>query len=147
MEYPIMTIAQWFLSKADDITPKKLQKLVYYAESWNNALYDHPLISDSQFEAWAHGPVSKELYTRYHDYGWNPIPMESKPKVDNKTEDLLESVWLTYGDKSANELEALTHMEEPWRKARRGLKDGEHGERPINRLDMKEYYRSIYSGD
>ena len=32
--YTVYDIANWFLSKTDHITNKKLQKLVYYAYSW-----------------------------------------------------------------------------------------------------------------
>ena len=61
--------------------------------------------------------------------------------------ELLESVWFTYGDKSANELEALTHSEDPWKNAREGLKEMEPSDKPIDTEDMKEYYLSIYIGD
>lgn len=146
-KYMISEIAQWFLSRSKNISHKKLQKLVYYAEAWSHALFYDGLITDSEFEAWAHGPVSKVLYEKYREYGWNPIPQEEKPSIDETTEGLLQSVWVTYGDKSANELEALTHSELPWRKARGGLRDGEPCNNIISTKDMEEYYRSIYIGD
>lgn len=146
-QYSIFEIANWFLTKAS-MTPKKLEKLSYYAEAWSNALYGKGLVNDTEFEAWAHGPVAPELYRKYKSFGWNLIPSKIKSQItDPQTLDLLESVWVTYGDKSANELEALTHAEDPWRKARKGLSEGEPSQEKISKKDMKEYYRSIYNGD
>lgn len=146
-KYSVFDIANWFLNKMS-VSPKKLQKLVYYSEAWSNALYDEGLINDTTFEAWAHGPVSPELYQKYKDYGWKDIEVrESSNITDPKVLDLLESVWVTYGDLSANELEALTHQEDPWRRARVGYSEGARCEEKISKQDMKVYYKSIYSGD
>ena len=147
-KYSIFDISDWFLSK-EAMTPKKLQKLSYYFVAWGYALYNAALISDTVVQAWVHGPVSPELYNKYREYGWNDIEQkEDNSKLfDSKTLELLESVWFTYGDKSANELEALTHSEDPWKNAREGLKEMEPSDKPIDTEDMKEYYLSIYIGD
>lgn len=149
-KYSIYDVAHWFLTR-ESMTPKKLQKLCYYAQAWSNALFDSPLISDTLFEAWAHGPVSSELYSEYKEYRWNPIEKidELNVEFDERSADLLESVWLTYGDKSANELEALTHVEQPWKSARSraGVYEGQRCNEAITNEDMKNYYRSIYIGD
>jgi len=147
--YSVFEIADWFLEKAD-MTPKKLQKLVYYAEAWSHALRSSSLINDTQFKAWAHGPVSPELYHKYKHLGWNLITDRPNSNINNDiVVDLLESVWVTYGDKSANELEALTHQESPWKIARlkANAAEGDICQEVISSEDMKNYYRSIYSGD
>jgi uncharacterized phage-associated protein len=150
MVYSIFEIANWFLAK-ESMTSKKLQKLTYYAEAWSNALLSTSIVSDTEFEAWAHGPVSPELYEKYRDFGWNNIPQNSSPVniSDEKTLDLLESVWLTYGEMSANALEAQTHVEAPWKNARfRGQVDeGDVCKEKISKKDMANFYKSIYSGD
>lgn len=150
-EYSIFDIANWFLNIPQAlISPKKLQKLTYYAQAWSYALYDKPMFvgDGSDFEAWPHGPVSRKLYSRYKSFHWNPITKFEKSIVnDQPTLDLLQSVWVTYGDKTANELEALTHREVPWRNARRGLAPYESSTNIISVDDMKNYYRSIYAGD
>lgn len=52
------------------MTPKKkLQKLTYYAEVWSHALLDRSIVNDTNFEAWAYGPASSELYGKYRDFG------------------------------------------------------------------------------
>lgn len=145
--YSVFEIADWFLTKSS-MTPKKLQKLTYYSEAWSQALMKQSLMSDTAFEAWAHGPVSPELWQEYHPYGWTEIPKKKESIIeDPQAKDLLESVWVTYGKKSANELEALTHQELPWKNARIGLDDGMPSNTKISPKDMANYYLSIYNGD
>lgn len=147
-QYSIFDVSEWFLSK-ESMTPKKLQKLSYYFEAWCHALFNRSLINDTRFEAWIHGPVSPELYSKYRDYGWNDIEQtgDNSSTFEPKALDLLQSVWMTYGDKTANELEALTHSETPWKNARKGLDETEPSDNEILAEDMREYYLSIYSGD
>lgn len=62
-------IAWKFLSKGSDISVLKLQKLLYYVEAWHAALKDKALFSND-FEAWAHGPVCKDVFIKYrHEHG------------------------------------------------------------------------------
>ena len=141
----IFDVANWFLAK-EQMTHKKLQKLCYYAQAWSYAIQPEPL-TDAVFEAWVHGPVCRELYNKYHSYGFDYIPQpEETPDFDYTTEDFLGSVWETYGDQTANALEALTHTELPWQAARAGLLPDEPSERPISKDIMRDFYRSIYIG-
>lgn len=143
--YKIYDIADWFLLK-EKMTHKKLQKLCYYAEAWSCAIMPEP-ITDAVFEAWVHGPVCRDLYNKYHEYGFNYLPAPAKaPEIDHATEDFLESVWATYGDITANSLEALTHSELPWQAARAGLAPDMPSSNPISHQAMSDFYRSIYSG-
>ena len=77
--YTVDNIADFFLSK-ESISPKKLQKLVYYSYAWSIALLnDSPeniqfKLFESDVEAWVHGPVVPELYRKYKDFGWQEIP-------------------------------------------------------------------------
>lgn len=145
--YSVFNVANWFLERAA-MSPKKLQKLTYYAQAWAETLISQNLIDDTVYEAWAHGPVSPELYRKYKSYGWQDIDTHDESSIDDpKAIDLLDSVWLTYGDLSANELEALTHLETPWKNARHGLPDGAHCENAISKEDMKNYYSQVYTGD
>jgi uncharacterized phage-associated protein len=126
---------------------KKLQKLCYYAVAWNYALRDEALVGDTAFEAWRHGPVSPTLYAKYKDFHWKEIePGGRDVAFDTATTDLLESVWITYGEYSANSLEAETHSELPWQIARNGLPNDVAGTTEINPADMRRYYLSIYEG-
>lgn len=143
----IFDISDWFLSK-EAMIPKKLQVLSYYFVAWEYALFDTSSMPNVVFQAWINGPIFPELYDKYKDYGWDNIEQkqDNSSLFDSKLLELLESVWLTYGDKSANELEALTRIEYPWKNARKGLEEREVSDKGIEVKDMKEYYRSIYIG-
>ena len=142
----VFDVANWFLSKAS-MTPKKLQKLCYYFKAWGLALTDEDLLPGVEFQAWIHGPVHLPLYAKYRDYYWNFIPKseDNSDKFSERELDLLNSVWDTYGELSANELEAQTHLEAPWRKARGDIDEFEKCTTTIDNEDMKNYYRERYN--
>ena len=147
-QYRVTDIANWFLNK-EEMSHKKLQKLCYYAQAWCYTLLDEKLIDDT-FKAWVHGPVSPILYSCYKGSGWSKLKLADGvqlPELTPEQEELLESVWLTYGDMTANALEVLTHDETPWKEARRGLTSFERGDKDISLEAMKSYYSSIYEGD
>lgn len=52
--YSAKEIANYFLelSAKKDISPLKIQKLVYIAHGWHLALYGEPLVQDELAEAW-----------------------------------------------------------------------------------------------
>jgi uncharacterized phage-associated protein len=118
-------IAKYFLAQTDEdagdlISNLKLQKLLYYAQGFNLALYDEPLFPES-IEAWTHGPVVPEVYHEYKDFGSNAIPIPSNvdfSKYDQQTRELLDEVYSVYGQFSAWKLLSLIHEEEPWKDAR-----------------------------
>ena len=141
----VFDVAQWFLAK-ESMTHKKLQKLIYYYYAWSQALLKRDVIDDCKFEAWVHGPVNRQVYTRYVNYGWTPIEKSiSAPGVFTDEEiELLDSVWLTYGNKSANELSALTHQDMPWKQARGKCADGEPCYTVLDKDIMRDYYISVY---
>jgi uncharacterized phage-associated protein len=94
-------VADYFIIKVDreagdDITHLKLQKLVYYAQAWYLAMQARPLF-DNAIEAWAHGPVCREVYGRFRHYSWNPIPAAAafsrEEELDEGLKDFLDEVW------------------------------------------------------
>ena len=151
----IEKVSQWFLSIAS-MSNKKLQKLCYYAYCWfivfNNDLEAFTSEDNSgiavlcadRFEAWIHGPVCPRLYHRYRGYGWHDIPkVVSKPEFSKELESLLEQVWEAYGGFTADELEAISHEETPWKKARKGYKDGDACSNEISNYDILYYYSNL----
>ncbi|MCZ3747079.1 DUF4065 domain-containing protein [Limosilactobacillus vaginalis] len=148
-QYTYDEVADWFLSKGEGkISPKKLQKLVYYAYAWTLTLLndsakglDNRLFDDAHFEAWVHGPVIHELYNEYSKYGFNPIDkIVSQPHFTEDVEDILQQVWDVYGNYTADELESMTHQEEPWKNARKGLSPLESSSNKISDKDIFECY-------
>lgn len=151
--YSVFDIANWFLKNAENITNKKLQKLVYYAYSWylvfNNETADkiELKLCDADFEAWVHGAVCPILYDKYKVYGSGNIERyegELKDFSGDET-DLLEQVNKVYGKFNGNELESICHQENPWIKARRGLSAYEPSNNRISDKDIFEYYSSKLS--
>lgn len=146
----ITDVADWFLLK-ENMSNKKIQKLCYYAEGWSLALLNQDIANNSEFEAWVHGPVNQTLYKRFKGFGWHELKITNPEEVMARIEPLftdeqievLESVWDTYGEYGADQLEALTHSERPWLEQRNGLGKYESSNRLISSSTMKEFYKSI----
>lgn len=146
--YDISDVISFFLSKAP-LSPKKLQKLLYYAYAWTLALLNENaddlrfhLFSD-RIEAWIHGPVISEVYGKYRDYGWLNIPQIEffdDSIFSEDVRDILNQVWSVYGGFSGNELEAISHKETPWISARHGIPAYESSNNPILDKDMFIFY-------
>lgn len=128
------TVANWFIQQSHKndmiITPKKLQKLLYYAYAWGLVFLNETSddlrnkLFDGSFEAWVHGPVDSEVYQEYKIYGYQSIDKNITDKIvinDETADNILNQVWKIYGQYKADELEALTHQELPWVNARKGL--------------------------
>jgi uncharacterized phage-associated protein len=149
----ILEVSKWFLAK-ESMSNKKLQKLCYYAYAWYLVFFNdlESLESSSQlntlcptgFEAWVHGPVCPGIYHYYSEYGWNDIPSpERTPVLPSDVVDLLEQVWVAYGDLTADQLERLTHNEAPWREARKGLEAGEPSTEPLDEKLIIKFYSKM----
>ncbi|WNY26220.1 Panacea domain-containing protein [Methanolapillus millepedarum] len=146
LDVDIFDVANWFLSK-DSLQHKKLQKLCYYAVAWSYALLERPVCKNDLFEAWVHGPVNSDLFTKYRTNGWLPIQKLSQAaasKFDPLSEEVLEFVWESYGDLTQFQLENLSHSEIPWQKARGGIPETERSNEIINPEDMKRFYRELF---
>lgn len=128
----------------DLITPLKLQKLVFYADAWYMALNeDKELIAD-RFEAWVHGPVSRDMYARFAGYKWQPITEHiTKPDLHEHIKSHLDEVYDVFGRFTAYELEQMTHNEKPWILAREGLPNDEPCTNLIDKKVTADFYRSM----
>lgn len=136
-------IAEYYIRLANEtgsfISNLKLQKLVYYAQAWHLALYNAPLFEE-EFEAWIHGPVIPKLYQKYCKFGWRPIEEDVTPNLPDDVIDFLQEVADEYFSCDAYELEQMTHVEEPWLKARGGLPPDARSNEVIKKEWMIEYY-------
>ena len=138
----VYDVANSFLER-DNMTHVKLQKLVYYFAAWGWALYDRKMIEDTEFEADAHGPISKKLYRKYRKYGWGYIDRIDSYKLTEEEQKLSDAVWDTYGELSGTELEFLSQSEVPWIKAKTLMFHQDMKNARIEPEDMKEYYSMI----
>lgn len=135
----VFYVAAYIRSK-EAMTHKKLQKLCFYAQSWHYA-FTNEILFDEPFEAWIHGPVCPILYKAYKQWGSLEIPMFknlSILKLKKRSMEIIDAVYAAYGEFSADELEACTHSEYPWKKARKGYKPDEYCRNIISNEDMRQ---------
>lgn len=128
--FPVANHVLWRANKdAADITPMKLQKIVYFLHGWYMAITGQKLI-DEGFSRWQYGPVIPSLYRALKHYGSMPIDDYIKQPdfssgqlvpyfVDTNTlpqfQSILEQVWTQYSPLTAIQLSTLTHEPgSPW---------------------------------
>jgi uncharacterized phage-associated protein len=140
-------VAAYILKRMGQMTAMKLQKLVYYSQAWSLVWDEAPLFSE-RIEAWANGPVVRELYEAHRGhFQVSEWPAGNPEVLTQPQRDSIEAVLEFYGHRSAQWLSDLTHMEAPWRRAREGLQPGERGFREISLDTMAEYYGSLRPPD
>ena len=139
----VFDVAKYILEKKGPMTTMKLQKLVYYSQAWS-VVWDEKPIFEEKIQAWASGPVVRELYDEHK--GVFQISGLEKGNTDNlnlEEKETIDAVLQAYGDKPAQWLSDLTHMEKPWNEARKGIPDGQNCENEITRASLAEYYGSL----
>jgi len=126
----------------------KHQKLLYYSQAWHLAFYGKPLF-EGKFQAWVHGPVNREIYDVYKDYKGqfdrlaldDLISKDSIPNLTIQEKAHMGGILEVYGGFTGFQLEALTHEEEPWLKAREGYGEYDRCEVEIDEKLMESYYK------
>jgi uncharacterized phage-associated protein len=145
-----LNVSKFFITKiypeaGEVITHLKLQKMVYYVQSWYLAFFQSPFFHED-CEAWVHGPVFPGLYDIYKDFGNKPITKLTRFNeniFNNDQKFILNMVWQVYGKYDAKYLEKLTHIEYPWKKVRESYKKDERSSEVIVKEDIKDYYTHI----
>ncbi len=131
------------LSAKQKVTSWKLQKLVYYCQAWSLVWDEKPLFSE-KIIAWANGPVVNELYQAHKGQFYIEKLHKGAPdSLSVNQKDTIDHVLKAYGNRTAQWLSDLTHLEEPWINARKGLPFGSRGNVEITLASMHEYYSSI----
>lgn len=131
----------------ENLSNLKLQKLLYYTQAWHLAFEKKPLF-DTGFQAWIHGPVSKEIFERFKsekslyseiemddiraDFDINSLLEEDKTHISNVLD--------VYAQFSGIQLEEMTHNEMPWINARKGVNATVRCENEICNDDMMRFY-------
>jgi uncharacterized phage-associated protein len=128
--FPVANHVLWRANKdAIDITPMKLQKMMYFLHGWYMAITDQKLI-DEGFTRWQYGPVVPSVYRELKHYGGMPIDDYIKQYDSNsgqyvpyfvntnslpQFDSILEQVWNQYSRLTAIQLSTLTHeFGSPW---------------------------------
>jgi uncharacterized phage-associated protein len=127
----------------DCLSHLRLQKLLYYVQGWHLAVCGQPLFP-GRIEAWKHGPVVREIYPDFADFGYRAIPPScgGEPEsLSSREKAFVASVWEHYKGYSATALRDMTHNETPWLKARAGCSPTERSENEIAHEWMIEFFR------
>lgn len=128
MRYSAIAIANAIIDKAnsgntDNLTPMKLQKLMFFAQSWYLKKFNKALF-DGEFERWQYGPVLPEIYHEFKKFGasridqygsnlWNEIELiDYNDPVHEPTINFLDEIIEAYGHYSGTQLSWMTHQPE-----------------------------------
>lgn len=141
----VFDAAKYILMQTGPISAMKLQKLLYYAQAWSLVWEEKPLFKED-FQAWANGPVVRELYARHKgmfEVGRDLVEDANANRFNDEQKDTIQRIIAAYGKKSAHQLSVLTHSERPWREARGQTPPMEPCEAVISKGSMHEFYSSL----
>ena len=140
-----LDVARYFIFRAYEdgreslMTNMKVQKLLYYTQSLHLALFDEPLFDD-EIQAWRYGPVCPPAYRFYSKFEAEQLPIPDANdllRISEDVQNLLDEVWEYFGELHAYYLSDMTHLEFPWKKARKGLPAKAASQEPILLSDMQ----------
>ncbi len=136
MQYPAIVVANEIIKLANaeniDITPMKLQKILYLANGIQYKRKGEKLIRE-KFEAWNYGPVIRTVYSTYKDCKGNNInePIDdliytdglnfiksSSIQMEDADFNIIKEAWDNAKNLDAFTLSAWSHNKNsPWDKA------------------------------
>lgn len=140
----VFDTAKYILERSGSMSTMKLQKLCYYAQAWS-LVWDEKALFDEDFQAWANGPVCPELFRKtkgsYSVSAADETGGDGDLSDDQK--DTINKILEHYGKHDAQWLSQLTHMEDPWIDARKGVPLGAGCSNVITKESMAMYYGGI----
>lgn len=140
----VLDTAKYILERRGPLSTMKLQKLCYYSQAWS-LVWDDTQLFDEDFQAWANGPVCPELFYPFQgkfSISADAIPGDSAKLTENQKE-TIDVVLEHYGDKDAQWLSQLTHMEDPWQEARKNIPADSYSVNVISKESMAIYYGGL----
>ena len=144
MAHQAIDIANALLCLADPnvgdvISHLKLQKQLYYTQGFSIAFYDKPIFDD-EIVAWRYGPVVRNVYNHFKEYGAGAIPLPNSyegTKLSKEDSLLIAEIYRDYGQFSAFKLMEMTHEEPTWKNAIKTKS------KIITQSAMKEYFLTL----
>jgi len=140
-----LNVARYFIKRAyqdgleAEMTNMKVQKLLYYSQSFHLALFDKPLF-ENEIQAWRYGPVCPPAYKFYSEFEAKQLPIPDEDvlsELPDETKDFLDKIWSCFSGYNAYLLSDMTHLEFPWKNARKGLPKEASSTEPILLEEMK----------
>lgn len=139
----VFDVAAYILSKHKRLDTMKLQKLVYYSQSWHAVRAGVPLFTEP-IKAWTDGPVVGLLWHPFRGCRYVSIDDVSHWKtsaLSTEQRAVVDAVLEKYATRSGAELSDLTHQEEPWLAARASRRRG--GTDKISVDSLRSYYARV----
>lgn len=149
----IIEVAKYFIKKSQEEVVKdpsrrldalKLQKLLYYAKAWSLVLKDGHNVFPDDFQAWVHGPANLKVWHHFQGFDFSAshpeITQEKFEQITSDEKEVLDVVWNSYGKFDGKYLEMLTHAEDPWLNARKGLDQKDLSQNVISEESIRAYY-------
>jgi uncharacterized phage-associated protein len=134
----VRDVAQFILDRRGPMTTMKLQKLVYYSQAWS-VVWDDDVLFREPIEAWKNGPVVRDLWEATRgSFRVTGVPNGNPNALTGNQIETIEKVLEFYGDKDAQWLSDLTHMEDPWKEAYAPCQNTE-----ISLERISEYYSTL----
>lgn len=147
-EKMLLTISYIF-NRVQEVTPLALQKMLYYVQGVHMVLNGKVLFYED-CEAWAHGPVFREVYDVFKNFKYNPIDDIRFAMFQNRFRELsdterrvIDLVVETFGIYSGKTLERITHGETPWKEARGNCLPGDHSDEVISKESIQRYFEEV----
>jgi uncharacterized phage-associated protein len=95
-------------------------------------LWEGEQLFPERLEAWANGPVVRELYDQHRGaFRLADWPTGDPSHLTDEERESIDVVLEFYGKRSGRWLSELTHQEAPWRDARAGVPPGRRSNREI----------------
>lgn len=135
----VVDVAQYIFTEYKKVSGKvidemKLHKLLYLCQRESLAIINEPMFRE-KFEGWKYGPVCREVRNCYTDDG---IFADGAREISYQNMYIAKNVILQYGALESWKLSELSHKEVSWRNARRGIPDGQNGNRTLKLEDIRK---------
>lgn len=138
-------VCAYIVEQAGRTDTVRVHKLMYLSEAFS-LVWDSCSLFDERIEAWANGPVVRELFERSRGHAtigsWRRWGDPSRLSTDQR--ETVDAVLAAYGHLNGYQLAALTASQRPFLEAREGLAPGDRSDAAIDRFIMCDYFGGIY---
>lgn len=141
----IFDVAKYILDNYGAMSAMKLQKLIFYAQAMSLVWDDIPLFEE-EFEAWAKGPVCRELFQAHRgkfmlqDSEFLNVYSPDVSRLTAEQTETIDVVVKSLIDLPPYRLSDMVHQEKPWMDARGNCPAGGRCSNVIPKTSMLEYY-------
>lgn len=136
-------VAAYILQEKGSMSTWKLQKLLYYSQAWHLVWDEEPLFLN-RIEAWANGPVVKDVYRKHSGmFTVDEWPEGDATALTDSERETIDIVLTGYGHLGGRALRHLTHSEDPWSDARGDLPDTARSNAEITQQAMQAFYTEL----